>query len=275
MKRRVVVLVLFILLPIDLVQLGALLGADLSLAQCAKDDVSKQCTSNGNSEDELSVKEAEKIYLIYNEDFNNLNRAIDKLNKILERNPNNVEAMTLLSRVWLTYGDVIAKDKDEKLKAYEKGRDIAKKAIELSPKNPDAHFWYTANMGRWGQTKGVLKSLFLVPRIKEQLNLILALDPKYVPALDVYGVLYYEIPGFLGGDLKLSEKYLRQAIELDPHLTAIRVDLARVLVKRKRYEEARGELNRVLEEKEPRLYADWYVKDRKDAAELIDKIKGK
>jgi tetratricopeptide (TPR) repeat protein len=232
-----------------------------------------QCSSN--EKDELSVKGAEKIYLSYYEDFGNLDRAIDNLNKILEQNPKDVEAMTLLSRVWLTYGDVAAKDKNEKLRAYENGRDIAKKAMELSPKNPDAHFWYTANMGRWGQTRGVLKSLFLVSQVKEQLNLILALDPNYVPALEVYGVLYYELPGFLGGNLEMSEKYIRQAIKLDPHLTVARVDLARVLIKRKKYEEARGGLNGVLEEKEPKLYADWYVKDKKDAAELMADIKGK
>lgn len=258
---------------IGFAQMAALFGSLSSLAHCANNEGNKQCASNEN--DELSVKDAEKSYLSYYEDFGNLGRAIDKLNKILELNPKDVEAMTLLSRVWLTYGDVAAKKKDEKLRAYEKGRGIAKKAMELSPKNPDAHFWYTANMGRWGQTRGVLKSLFLVSQVKEQLNLILALNPKYVPALDVYGVLYYELPGLFGGNLELSEKYIRQAMELDPHLTVARVDLAKVLIKRKKYEEARSELNGVLEEKEPKLYTDWYVKDRKEAEGLMADIKEK
>lgn len=250
--------------------MGALFG-NLSFAHCANDEENNQCSSNGKS----SLKDAERTYLNYYEDFGNIVRAIDKLNRIIEQNPKDAEAMTLLSRVWLTYGDVVAKDRDEKLVAYEKGRDIAKRAIELSPNDPDAHFWYTANMGRWGQTRGVLRSLFLVPQVKEQLDLILAINPNYVPALDVYGMLYYELPGFLGGNLELSERYIRQAIGLDPHLTVSRVDLARVLIKRKKYEEARSELNRVLEEKEPKLYADWYVKDRKEAVELIANINGK
>ena len=58
-------------------------------------------------------------------------------------------------------------------------------------------------------------------------------------------------------------------------MTILRVDLARVLIKRHRNEEAINELNKVLEEKEPKVYADWDVKDRKDAEELIAKIKGK
>lgn len=272
MNRRITV-ILIALFSIVLAQMGTLFDPDFSLAHCAKDGENNQCSSN--ERDELRLKDAEKTYLSYYEDFGNLDRAIDKLNKILELNPKDVEAMTLLSRVWLTYGDVTAKNKDEKLRAYEKGRDIAKRAMELSPRNPDAHFWYTANLGRWGQTRGVLKSLFLVSQVKEQLNLILALDPEYVPALDVYGVLYYELPGFLGGNLELSENYIRQAIELDPHLTVVRVDLARVLIKRRKYEEARSALDEVLEEKEPKLYADWYVKDRRDATELMADIKGK
>lgn len=272
LKNRTILIMFF---SMGLAEMGALFDPHSSLAYCAKDESNRKCSSNESDKYELSVKDAEKIYLSYYEDFGNLGRTIDKLNKTIELNPKDIEAMTLLSRVWLTYGDVAAKNKDEKLRDYEKGRDVAKKAMELNPKNPGPHFWYMANMGRWGQTRGVLKSFFLVSQVKEQLNLILALDPEYVPALDAYGVLYYQLPGFLGGDLKLSERYIRQAIELDPHLTVARVDLAKVLIKRKQYEEARSELNGVLEEKEPKLYADWYVKDRRDAAELIADIKGK
>lgn len=58
-------------------------------------------------------------------------------------------------------------------------------------------------------------------------------------------------------------------------MTILRIDLAKVLIKRYRYEEAGNELNKVLEEKEPKIYADWYVRDRKEAGELITKIKGK
>ena len=126
-----------------------------------------------------------------------------------------------------------------------------------------------------GSNKRSLKIPFSISKIKEELNLILQLNPEYIPALDVYGVLYYELPRFFGGDLELAERYLRSAIELEPHLTILRVDLARVLIKRHRNEEAINELNKVLEEKEPKVYADWYVKDRKDAEELIAKIKGK
>lgn len=55
----------------------------------------------------------------------------------------------------------------------------------------------------------------------------------------------------------------------------MRVDLARLLIKRGKYAEARRELRRVLNEKEPRFLSDWTVKHTKRARELLDAIKDK
>src|SRR5579884_4557107 len=117
MKRRVTFIV--VVLFIASAQVGALFGTDLSLAHCANDGGDNRCSSNENERGAPSLKDAEKTYLSYYEDFGNLDRAIDKLNRILELNPTDVESMVLLSRVWLTYGDVVAKNRDEKLRAYE------------------------------------------------------------------------------------------------------------------------------------------------------------
>ena len=53
------------------------------------------------------------------------------------------------------------------------------------------------------------------------------------------------------------------------------MELARLLIKRGKYDEARQELQRVLDEKEPRFLADWTVKHTKRARELLDSIKDK
>jgi len=67
----------------------------------------------------------------------------------------------------------------------------------------------------------------------------------------------------------------RKALKVDPHYTAVRVDLGRLLIKRGKYDEARKELQRVLNEKEPRFVADWTVKHTKRARELLDSVKDK
>jgi hypothetical protein len=54
---------------------------------------------NKLSAEVIEVKEAEDIYLSYYKDYQNLNRAIKKLDNILEKTPNNIEALILLSHV--------------------------------------------------------------------------------------------------------------------------------------------------------------------------------
>lgn len=220
------------------------------------------------------LKMAKMIYLDYYKDSMNLDRSIEILEGILDKAPNNLEALILLSRVWLTYGYAKAPDDNEKIRVFKNGIRAAKKAVKLAPNNPDAHFFYVANLGSWGETRGVLKSLFLLPEIKRELRLILKLDPDHIYALGMNGLLYYTIPEFMGGDLHISEIYLRRAIRLDPHLTVLKIHLARNLIKQKRYEEAKEILEEVMQEKNPTVYADWYF-NKEMAKNMIAEIEEK
>ncbi|MER3447265.1 MAG: hypothetical protein C4291_10655 [Candidatus Dadabacteria bacterium] len=220
------------------------------------------------------IETAKRIYLDYYKDSMNLDRSIEILEGILDRDPDNVDALILLSRVWLTYGYAKAPNDEEKLRVFKNGIKVAKRAIELALNNPDAHFFYVANLGSWGEARGVLKSLFLLPQIKRELRLILKLDPNHVYALGMNGLLYYTLPDFIGGDLHISEIYLRRAIRLDPHLTVLKIYLAKNLIKQKRYSEAKEVLEEVIEEKNPTIYPDWYF-NRETAKNLIAEIEEK
>ena len=147
--------------------------------------------------------------------------------------------------------------------------------MELDPKNVAAHFWYGTNTGRWGQTKGVLRSLFLLPTVREEIQTVLALNPKFTSVYSLAGSLDYEVPGLFGGDLNRAEEMFRKGLELDPKFTGMRVGLAKVLIKRGQIGEARRELEAVLDEKEPRNLADWTLKDSRDARALLESIKDK
>lgn len=217
------------------------------------------------------IEEARSLIANYHEDVTRLDRARDLTEKFLKTD-SRVEGMILLSRIYFTWGDVRAKDDEEKLVAYGRGRELGKRAVELAPKNPEAHFWYAANTGRWGTTKGVFRSLFLLPTMREEIDALLTLAPDDAATFGLAGNVELAIPW---GDLDKAEGYFRKGIKLDPHNTAVRLDLARCLVKQGRYDEARKELQRVLDEKEPRFLADWTVKHTKRARELFDSIKDK
>jgi len=217
------------------------------------------------------MEEARALLASYHQDLSRLDRARDLMEKFLKTD-SRVEGMILLSRIYFTWGDVRATSEGEKLGAYQRGREVGKRAVELAPRNPDAHFYYAANTGRYGQTKGVLRSLFLLPMIREELGIIFELNPKHLGGLALAGNVELALPW---GDLEKAEENFRTALTLDPHYTAIRVDLARLLIKRGKYEEARKELQRVLSEKEPTNLADWAARDAKRAHELLDSIKDK
>ena len=184
-----------------------------------------------------------------------------------------VDNLIALAEVCFIWGDIRAKTADDKLAAYEQGRQAAKRAVELAPRSVTAHLWYAIDTGRWGQTKGLMRSLFLLPIMKEEIDTVLALDPKFPPAYSLAGYFYYEVPGMLGGDLDRAEKLFRTGLELDPTFTAMRVGLAKTLVKKGRAAEARKELEAVLAEKAPHNLADWTLKDSVEARQLLDAIR--
>jgi tetratricopeptide (TPR) repeat protein len=220
------------------------------------------------------VEAARALVARYHEDPAVIDRARELLEKALAGD-RRVETMVMLSYVYFLEGDVRAKTADDKLAAYDRGREMGKRAVELAPKNPEAHVWYGINTGRWGLTKGVMRSLFLLPTVREEVEATLALDPKNLRALALSGNVYLEVPGLFGGDKDKAEQQFRRALELDPRFTVARVDLGRVLIARGRYADARQELQRVIDEKSPSNLADWTVKDLPRARELLESIKGK
>src|SRR5436309_500390 len=126
------------------------------------------------------VEAARALVARYHQDPAALDRARDLLDAALAKD-RKVETMAMLSYVQFLIGDVRATTPEQKLAAYDRGREIGKRAVELAPKSHDAHLWYAINTARWGETKGVLRSLFLLPTIREELGILLELDPRSRP----------------------------------------------------------------------------------------------
>jgi tetratricopeptide (TPR) repeat protein len=218
--------------------------------------------------------EAWALLTNFHEDRARLDRARDLLQAEVERTPT-LEALVLLSWAHLAWADHRAPTTEAKLASYERGRDVAKRAIELAPRNPDAHLWYAANLGRWAIARGKLRAAFLVSTLKEEIDTILEIDPNHVPGLSLAGSFYFETPGMFGGDVARAEGYLRRALALDPHFTRARVELARCLIHQARYAEAREELQRVVDEPRPSYRADWVVRHRPIAQRLLAEIRAR
>jgi len=210
----------------------------------------------------------------YHEDPMAIDRARDLLEAALAKE-RQVETLITLSYVNFLWGDTRAKTDDEKIAAYDRGRQLGERAVELAPRNAEAHVWYAINTGRYGQARGIMRSLFLLPTVQREIDTILTLDPKNIRAHSLAGNVYMEIPRIAGGDRVRAEEHFKKGLALDPRFSVLRVDLARLYIATGRYPEARQELTRVLEERAPRNVADWTVKDAPRARTLLESIRDK
>jgi tetratricopeptide (TPR) repeat protein len=224
------------------------------------------------AEAEAPADAARALVQRYHQDPTALDRARDLLEAAVRSDPQ-VDTLVTASYVWFLWSDVRASGAEEKLHGYERGRQLGERATELAPRNAEAHVWYAINTARWGQTKGIMRSLFLLPTVKREIDTILTLDPRSVRGHSLAGNVFMEVPRLAGGDRAKAEEHFKKGLEIDPRFTVLRVDLARLYIGDGRYAEARTELTRVLEERAPRMVADWTVKDVPRARALLDSIR--
>jgi tetratricopeptide (TPR) repeat protein len=104
-----------------------------------------------------------------------------------------------LARAWLNLGDE-AEDSgtvEKPLLAYfERGEAEAQKAIDADPGNHLGYYWKSANIGRWGQVKGILNSLFKAKPMRDLLQQAVAVEPEHADSYYVLGQLFEQVPGF-------------------------------------------------------------------------------
>jgi tetratricopeptide (TPR) repeat protein len=208
-----------------------------------------------------------------NEDLARIGRARDALESEVARRPG-LDALLLLAWAHLLWGDYRASDVDAKLASYERGRDVAKRAIEMAPRSPEAHLWYVANLGRWAVTKNNLQAAFLLSTLKQEIQTVLQ-QIRQRAGTGGRRVVLPRDPSLFGGRRPARRGYLRKALALDPHFTRARVELARCLIAQGRYDEARQELKTVLDERQPSYIADWVRKHRPTAERLMAEIRAK
>jgi tetratricopeptide (TPR) repeat protein len=215
-------------------------------------------------------------YMFFNRHLNRtwLDSAYNLLGAAHAAQPTDEHLLYLWCRVHVQEGDD-ARTKAEKLAYFGGAKAIAETLIAMNDCNDEGHCWWGVAQGRIGQTRGVLNSLFMVSGLKKAFGRTLELNAKHATALEAFGVLYYELPGFAGGNLDLSEKYFKRSIESDPGYTLARLDLAKVYMKQKRWLAARGQLNALLATADPKYPGDAELDDKPEARQLLKQIEGK
>ena len=197
---------------------------------------------------------------------------IDRARAVLEGAPPTAETLVELSRAWFLTGDLRARTEAEKLAAYEQGRETARRAIALAPSNDMAHLWLALNTGRYAEMKGMVTGLKMLPTIREASDTVLRLNPRNVDGLVLAGGILAGVPRVMGGDRVKAEAHFKRALELDPHKTSARIELAELYIDLRRWADARRELQRIVDETAPTDLPRWTISELPRARTLLAEI---
>ena len=215
------------------------------------------------------IKEGDSLYY-KRTSVVNLEASYEKYEQALEIAPENADIYWRIARYYYNKG-MNATVKESKMNFFVNVQEWSQKGIAVDNNNLECHYWYAVGMGKYGDTKGVLKSLSLVNPIKDECNLIIKRDPNHAGANHVLGVMYRKLPGFAGGSLELSLKHLKIAVQNEPTDTIHYLELANTYIAMDEKEKAKENLNILINIKYPEdpVQAN---EDRKEARKLLEKL---
>lgn len=102
------------------------------------------------------------------------------------------------------------------LKVFNETKDEKKAVLELGMESIEAIYWYSANLGKWAATKGLMVRLGNKAKLEAYSKRVLDLDEKFFhgAAHRFFGALPTKVPG---GDLKVSRQHFEKAIAIEPN----------------------------------------------------------
>jgi tetratricopeptide (TPR) repeat protein len=115
------------------------------------------------------------------------------------------EAHYRLGRILLTRS---FRNEDEPIEHMER-------AVDIDPANADYEYGLGAAYGLKAQDAGVLKQVFLAPKVKKAFERAVALNPRHIEARAGLAQYYFRAPGIMGGDVDEAWKQADTMITLD------------------------------------------------------------
>jgi tetratricopeptide (TPR) repeat protein len=176
----------------------------------------------------------------------------------LAAEPNNYEALWKASVAAVDLGEAM-QDKTRQASLYKDGQDYARRAVQVNPNDAAAHFALARAVGRAAQSMGSRDRVKYAGEVRTQALEALRFDPKHAGALHVMGVWNAEVmrlsgvarfmaKNFLGGKVFDSaswndaQRYLEEAVTIEPNRITHRLDLAQVYADRNSPTKAREQI---------------------------------
>lgn len=166
----------------------------------------------------------------------------------LKSDPNNYDALARGAYAAVEAGK-LSNDKDQRTQLYNKGEQMARRAVQVRPADAEGHFALAAALGRRAQTMGSRDRVRFAGEVRAQALEALKYNPRHAGALHVMGMWNAEVmrlngvsrfmaKNFLGGRVFASaswhdaQRYLEEAVQVEPNRLTHRIDLASVYLDR-------------------------------------------
>ncbi len=202
-------------------------------------------TANSKPNPEL-LQQADQSYLD-RADLARAREGLETLRRARAVDLGNYEVTWRTARLNYTLGDRTT-DKAEKEKAFKDGIEAGETAVKVKPDGVEGHFWLGANQGGYAQTRGPLYGLSAAEGLRKEMETVLKLDEGFQggSAFMVLGRLDLELPTMLGGDPKRAVETLERGMKYGDQNSLLRVRLAEAYVRVKSMNEAREQINFIL-----------------------------
>jgi len=162
--------------------------------------------------------------------------------------PTNYDALTKAANDAVDLGQ-FNPSAEQRTALYRSAEQYARRAIAANPNDAEGHFQLARALGRNALTMGTRDRIKFAGEVRQQALDALTMDPKHAGALHVMGVWNAEVmrlnglsrmiaKNFLGGSVfgeanwDNAQKYMQEAVALEPNRITHRLDLAAVYADR-------------------------------------------
>ena len=196
--------------------------------------------------------------------------------KEVEQFPSKEEPHEKLAQIYYKLGG-LSKAKSAKEINYNHCMTHTTRAIEINPKSASGFFFRAICRGKLGQLKGMFKSLGTLSPFKKDMETALDLDPSIShggPNRGL-GIMYNQLPFFMGGSNKKSIYHLKEAVKIAPEYWENHLFLGEVYYDNSDYNLAMDSLRNVLKYTEAKKEDPKLKTKRQEAEDLMKKIEKK
>ncbi|MFH1723181.1 MAG: tetratricopeptide repeat protein [Elusimicrobiota bacterium] len=195
------------------------------------------------------LEEADRLYFRRDRE-GGLERSIALLEERLRQEPEDAGVLWRLGRGLVRLGER-EDTKRGRIELFTRAEETIGRAVAIDPDSAQAHYWHGVALGRHGEARGMLRSLFMVGPIKRRMRRALELDPGHGRAHLVLGQMYRRLPRVAGGSNERAVLELETALRLRPNDTALHPALAEACREAGDDRRAREVLLRIFEVREP------------------------